>query len=87
MAVLELFKLTIGLGDLEIQSHALYPQLFLFLLVLYVVLTFILLLNMLIALMGDTVGNISKDSKNIWKSQVSQTIPYFNICAPQNFCS
>lgn len=74
MAVLELFKLTIGLGDLEIQSHALYPQLFLFLLVLYVVLTFILLLNMLIALMGDTVGNISKDSKNIWKSQRARTI-------------
>ncbi|XP_078278886.1 transient receptor potential cation channel subfamily V member 3-like [Rhinoraja longicauda] len=74
MAVLELFKLTIGLGDLEIQSHALYPQLFLFLLVLYVVLTFILLLNMLIALMGDTVGNISKDSKNIWKLQRARTI-------------
>ncbi|XP_072909209.1 transient receptor potential cation channel subfamily V member 3-like isoform X1 [Hemitrygon akajei] len=74
MAMLELFKLTIGLGDLEIQSQAVYPQLFLFLLVLYVVLTFILLLNMLIALMGDTVGNLSKDSKNIWKLQRARTI-------------
>ncbi|XP_051891851.1 transient receptor potential cation channel subfamily V member 3-like isoform X2 [Pristis pectinata] len=74
MAMLELFKLTIGLGDLEIQSQALYPNLFLFLLVLYVVLTFILLLNMLIALMGDTVGNLSKDSKNIWKLQRARTI-------------
>ncbi|XP_069767788.1 transient receptor potential cation channel subfamily V member 3-like isoform X2 [Narcine bancroftii] len=74
LAMLELFKLTIGLGDLEIQSQALYPELFLFILVLYVVLTFILLLNMLIALMGDTVGNLSKDSKNIWKLQRARTI-------------
>ncbi|XP_048468291.1 transient receptor potential cation channel subfamily V member 3 [Rhincodon typus] len=73
-ALLELFKLTIGLGDLEVQKQAKYPQLFLFLLVLYVVLTFILLLNMLIALMGETVENISKESKNIWKLQRARTI-------------
>uniref|UniRef100_UPI00398F3AE9 transient receptor potential cation channel subfamily V member 3-like isoform X2 n=1 Tax=Pristiophorus japonicus TaxID=55135 RepID=UPI00398F3AE9 len=74
MAVLELFKLTIGLGDLEVQSEAKYPQLFLFLLVLFVILSFILLLNMLIALMGETVGHISKESKNIWKLQRARTI-------------
>ncbi|XP_067864619.1 uncharacterized protein [Heptranchias perlo] len=73
-AVLELFKLTIGLGDLEIQSQARYPRLFLFLLVTYVVLTFILLLNMLIALMGETVGDLSKESKTIWKLQRARTI-------------
>nr|XP_006010864.2 PREDICTED: transient receptor potential cation channel subfamily V member 3 [Latimeria chalumnae] len=38
--VLELFKLTLGLGDLELQKHSLYPELFLALLVLYVLLTF-----------------------------------------------
>ncbi|XP_048412665.1 transient receptor potential cation channel subfamily V member 3-like isoform X2 [Stegostoma tigrinum] len=73
-ALLELFKLTIGLGDLEVQKQAKYPGLFLFLLVFYVVLTFILLLNMLIALMGETVENISKESKNIWKLQRARTI-------------
>ncbi|XP_062887700.1 transient receptor potential cation channel subfamily V member 3-like isoform X2 [Mobula hypostoma] len=83
MAMLELFKLTIGLGDLKIQSQALYPQLFLFLLVLYVVLTFILLLNMLIALMGDTVGNISKDSKTIWKLQRARTILNLEMYLPK----
>lgn len=72
-AVLELFKLTIGLGDLNIQQNSTYPILFLFLLITYVILTFVLLLNMLIALMGETVENVSKESERIWRLQVSGT--------------
>lgn len=49
-----------------------YPAVFLILLVTYIILTFVLLLNMLIALMGETVGQVSKESKKIWKLQVSQ---------------
>eukprot|EP00073_Rattus_norvegicus_P050565 XP_017452949.1 PREDICTED: transient receptor potential cation channel subfamily V member 3 isoform X3 [Rattus norvegicus] len=70
-AVLELFKLTIGLGDLNIQQNSTYPILFLFLLITYVILTFVLLLNMLIALMGETVENVSKESERIWRLQAS----------------
>ena len=69
--VLELFKLTIGLGDLNIQKNSKYPILFLFLLITYVTLTFVLLLNMLIALMGETVENVSKESERIWRLQVT----------------
>ncbi|XP_043439340.1 transient receptor potential cation channel subfamily V member 3 isoform X1 [Prionailurus bengalensis] len=68
-SVLELFKLTIGLGDLNIQQNSKYPILFLFLLITYVILTFVLLLNMLIALMGETVENVSKESERIWRLQ------------------
>ncbi|KAB1265027.1 Transient receptor potential cation channel subfamily V member 3 [Camelus dromedarius] len=68
-AVLELFKLTIGLGDLNIQQNSKYPILFLFLLITYVILTFVLLLNMLIALMGETVEDVSKESERIWRLQ------------------
>ncbi|XP_051891861.1 transient receptor potential cation channel subfamily V member 3-like isoform X2 [Pristis pectinata] len=67
--ILELFKLTIGLGDLGIQKHSRFPVFFHTLLVLYVILTFVLLLNMLIALMGETVTKISSDSEKIWKLQ------------------
>lgn len=69
--MLELFKLTIGLGDLNIQQNSKYPILFLFLLITYVILTFVLLLNMLIALMGETVEDVSKESERIWRLQVS----------------
>ncbi|XP_019490204.1 PREDICTED: transient receptor potential cation channel subfamily V member 3 [Hipposideros armiger] len=82
-AVLELFKLTIGLGDLNIQQNSKYPILFLFLLITYVILTFVLLLNMLIALMGETVEKISKESERIWRLQRARTILEFEKMLPE----
>ncbi|KAM3936033.1 transient receptor potential cation channel subfamily V member 3-like [Leptodactylus fuscus] len=76
-AVVELFKLTIGLGDLEMQQGTKYPTLFLLLLIVYVILTFVLLLNMLIALMSETVDTVSKESENIWRLQRARTILEF----------
>uniref|UniRef100_A0A8C8YW78 Transient receptor potential cation channel subfamily V member 4 n=1 Tax=Prolemur simus TaxID=1328070 RepID=A0A8C8YW78_PROSS len=72
--LLDLFKLTIGIGDLEMLSSTKYPVVFIVLLVTYIILTFVLLLNMLIALMGETVGQVSKESKHIWKLQWATTI-------------
>lgn len=59
------------MGELDMIHSAQYPAVFLILLVTYIILTFVLLLNMLIALMGETVGQVSKESKKIWKLQVS----------------
>uniref|UniRef100_A0A673UT56 Transient receptor potential cation channel subfamily V member 4 n=1 Tax=Suricata suricatta TaxID=37032 RepID=A0A673UT56_SURSU len=72
--LLDLFKLTIGMGDLEMLGSTKYPVVFIILLVTYIILTFVLLLNMLIALMGETVGQVSKESKHIWKLQWATTI-------------
>ncbi|XP_018416477.1 PREDICTED: transient receptor potential cation channel subfamily V member 4 [Nanorana parkeri] len=72
--LLDLFKLTIGMGDLEMIESAKYPAVFIILLVTYIILTFVLLLNMLIALMGETVSQVSKESKQIWKLQWATTI-------------
>lgn len=68
---LELFKFTIGMGDLEFTENYDFKAVFIILLLAYVILTYILLLNMLIALMGETVNKIAQESKNIWKLQVS----------------
>ncbi|KAG8450392.1 hypothetical protein GDO86_002881 [Hymenochirus boettgeri] len=81
-AIVELFKLTIGLGDLEIQQESRYPVLFLLLLIVYVILTFVLLLNMLIALMGETVEKISNESEHIWRLQRARTILEFEKSLP-----
>ncbi|XP_053562067.1 transient receptor potential cation channel subfamily V member 3 [Bombina bombina] len=81
-AIVELFKLTIGLGDLEIQHDSKYPVLFLLLLITYVILTFVLLLNMLIALMGETVEKVSKESEHIWRLQRARTIMEFEKSLP-----
>ncbi|KAM6163972.1 transient receptor potential cation channel subfamily V member 1 [Rhynchocyon petersi] len=71
---LELFKFTIGMGDLEFTENYEFKAVFVILLLAYVILTYILLLNMLIALMGETVNKISQESKNIWKLQRAITI-------------
>nr|XP_033778345.1 transient receptor potential cation channel subfamily V member 3 [Geotrypetes seraphini] len=81
-AIVELFKLTIGLGDLEIQQDSKYPVLFLLLLIAYVILTFVLLMNMLIALMGETVEKISKESEHIWRLQRARIILDFERSLP-----
>ncbi|XP_070587596.1 transient receptor potential cation channel subfamily V member 1 [Erythrolamprus reginae] len=74
---LELFKFTIGMGDLEFTENYRFKSVFIILLLMYVVLTYILLLNMLIALMGETVNKIAQESKSIWKLQ--RTITILNI--------
>ncbi|XP_069471295.1 transient receptor potential cation channel subfamily V member 1 isoform X2 [Ambystoma mexicanum] len=71
---LELFKFAIGMGDLEFTENYRFKPIFIFLLVVYVIMTYILLLNMLIALMGETVSKIAQESKSIWKLQRAITI-------------
>ncbi|XP_028312986.1 transient receptor potential cation channel subfamily V member 4 [Gouania willdenowi] len=87
--LLDLFKLTIGMGELDMVQSAQYPAVFLILLVTYIILTFVLLLNMLIALMGETVGQVSKESKKIWKLQWATTIldieRSFPVCLRKSF--
>lgn len=67
---LELFKFTIGMGDLEFTEEYENKHIFYVLIISYLVLTYILLLNMLIALMSETVNKMSEESTNIWKLQV-----------------
>ncbi|KAM4044076.1 transient receptor potential cation channel subfamily V member 1-like [Anomaloglossus baeobatrachus] len=74
LSCLELFKFTIGMGDLQFDENLKFKHFFMFLLILYVVLTYVLLLNMLIALMSETVNKVSNKSKNIWKLQRAATI-------------
>ncbi|KAM9364495.1 transient receptor potential cation channel subfamily V member 1-like isoform 2-T2 [Pholidichthys leucotaenia] len=71
---LELFKFTIGMGDLEFTDQVQYRTVFYILLITYIMLTYILMLNMLIALMGNTVERISTQSENIWNLQRAFTI-------------
>ncbi|XP_008424925.1 transient receptor potential cation channel subfamily V member 1-like [Poecilia reticulata] len=71
---LELFKFTIGMGDLEFTDHVQNQTVFYVLLICYIVLTYILMLNMLIALMGNTVERITEQSQTIWNLQRAFTI-------------
>uniref|UniRef100_A0A8C7MKS3 Transient receptor potential cation channel, subfamily V, member 1 n=1 Tax=Oncorhynchus kisutch TaxID=8019 RepID=A0A8C7MKS3_ONCKI len=69
---MELFKFTIGMGDLERHFSKKYKNVLL--LISYIMLTYILLLNMLIAVMSRTVEKMSLESTSIWKLQRAITI-------------
>ncbi|XP_023817044.1 transient receptor potential cation channel subfamily V member 1 isoform X2 [Oryzias latipes] len=71
---LELFKFTIGMGNLEFTDQVQYKEVFYILLICYIILTYILMLNMLIAPMGNTVERISEQSETIWNLQRAFTI-------------
>ncbi|MEQ2189013.1 hypothetical protein GOODEAATRI_020746, partial [Goodea atripinnis] len=58
-----LFKFTIGMGDMEFTQDYQYMEVFYVLLIAYIILTYILLLNMLIALMNRTVPFSSQPDK------------------------
>lgn len=68
-ASLELFKFTIGMGELAFQEQLRFRGVVLLLLLAYVLLTYVLLLNMLIALMSETVNHVADNSWSIWKLQ------------------
>ncbi|XP_045895324.1 transient receptor potential cation channel subfamily V member 1 [Micropterus dolomieu] len=71
---LQLFKFTIGMGDMEFTQDYQYKEIFYMLLIGYIILTYILLLNMLIALMNHTVEKTNMESACIWKLQRAITI-------------
>lgn len=73
---LQLFKFTIGMGDMEFTEHYKYKEVFYVLLIGYIILTYILLLNMLIALMNRTVEQTAMESACIWQLQVRLGLPY-----------
>lgn len=72
--MLELFKFTIGMGDMEFTEDYKYKEVFYVLLIGYIILTYILLLNMLIALMNRTVEKAAMESTSIWQLQVRPDI-------------
>ncbi|XP_058019981.1 transient receptor potential cation channel subfamily V member 2-like [Ahaetulla prasina] len=64
-----LFRFTIGMGDLEYNENVKYSDIAMLLVLLFVILTYILLLNMLIALMNETVTKVSDYSQSVWQLQ------------------
>jgi hypothetical protein len=56
----------LGDFDLDIYIEAPYPLASVLVLIFYVVVVTILLLNLLIAMMGDTYADVKKSAKKLW---------------------
>ncbi|GFR66052.1 transient receptor potential cation channel subfamily V member 3-like [Elysia marginata] len=69
LGCLTMFKLMLGLTDLEILEHADPVWLAVTLFVIYVLLTYVLLINSLIAMMSNTCSEIAGQKSNQWMIQ------------------
>lgn len=68
------FVATLGNFDFEVHDKSPFRLFSMTLLVLYIVIVSILLLNLLIAMMGDTYGRIEKDAENQWTLERTRII-------------
>ena len=56
----------LGDFDLEYYAQGSFPVASVALLILYIVIVTILLLNLLIAMMGDTYADVKRSAKQLW---------------------
>ncbi|XP_039612957.1 transient receptor potential cation channel subfamily V member 6-like isoform X2 [Polypterus senegalus] len=69
-----LFQLMMGLTDLPGPPLIPVPDIIIFLYMIYMFFAFVLLLNVLIALMGDTHYRVVHERRLLWKAQIAATI-------------
>ncbi|KAM4693730.1 transient receptor potential cation channel subfamily V member 6-like isoform 1-T1 [Discoglossus pictus] len=68
-----LFQLMMGLDNLPIPSDVNMPKMIMVLYMVYMFFAFVLLLNLLIALMTDTHFRVNKERNILWRAQIAAT--------------
>ncbi|XP_029473232.1 transient receptor potential cation channel subfamily V member 6-like [Rhinatrema bivittatum] len=74
ITIFTLFQLMMGLTNLPSTPTVKMPTIIIILYLVYMVFAYILLLNLVIALMGDTHFRVSNERKILWKAQITATI-------------
>lgn len=77
-----LFKLMLGLGDIEELYEARRPWMAVTLFIVFVVLTYVLMLNALIAMMSQTCTTVSENRHVQWRVQQLSLIMFFEGILP-----
>jgi ankyrin repeat protein len=82
--MMTMFKLMLGLGDIETLSQARKPGLAIALYVIFVILTYVLLINSLIAMMSQTCAVVLEDRYSQWRLQQLSVILFMEdlFCLP-----
>ncbi|CAF1042683.1 unnamed protein product [Rotaria sordida] len=66
VSIKQCFLGTLGDFDLDAYTATRYAYLNVLILIIYIIVVTILLLNLLVAMMGDTYGNIIEDATQVW---------------------
>jgi transient receptor potential cation channel subfamily V protein 2 len=82
--MMTMFKLMLGLGDIEFLNQARIPGLAVTLYVIFVILTYVLLINSLIAMMSQTCAVVLEDRYSQWRLQQLSVILFMEdlFCLP-----
>jgi transient receptor potential cation channel subfamily V protein 2 len=82
--MMTMFKLMLGLGDIEFLNQARIPGLAIALYVIFVILTYVLLINSLIAMMSQTCAVVLEDRYSQWRLQQLSVILFTEdlFCLP-----
>ena len=82
--MMTMFKLMLGLGDIEFLNQARIPGLAITLYVIFVILTYVLLINSLIAMMSQTCALVLQDRYSQWRLQQLSVILFMEdlFCLP-----
>eukprot|EP00062_Callorhinchus_milii_P000678 gi/632935159/ref/XP_007888021.1/ PREDICTED: transient receptor potential cation channel subfamily V member 5-like [Callorhinchus milii] len=73
ITIFTLFQLMMGLTELQGTPHIMIPDIIIVLYMVYMCFGFLLLLNLFIALMGDTHFRVVSERKSLWKAQIAST--------------
>ncbi|KAK3802026.1 hypothetical protein RRG08_064619 [Elysia crispata] len=84
-SILTMFRLMLGLSDVEILSKAPAPWMAVTLYVLFVLLTYVLLLNSLIAMMSQTCALVCEDPDLQWHMQRLSVLLMLETLLPLRF--
>lgn len=85
------FELSVGLIDLPVDHTIITPPIVHVLHCAFSVVSYILLLNLLIAMMSDTHWRVAQERDELWRTQVTNTLkkahpykytytPHYNAC-------
>ena len=75
-SLFSMFQLTIGLIELDVTNGSNYPELALILFITFLAMAYILLLNMVIALLSETCSRVSSNRQSQWHLQKLGIILY-----------
>ncbi|XP_069774254.1 transient receptor potential cation channel subfamily V member 6-like isoform X2 [Narcine bancroftii] len=81
-----MFQLFLGLLDIPINYEKLTPAIIKVLYVAYMVLAFLLMVNLLIAVMGDTHWRVADKRDQLWRAQVVASIILIERHLPRGLC-
>ena len=82
-SLLEMFQLTLGLTDIDTKD-ATYPELAILVYISYLTMTYVLLLNMVIAVLSDTCSRVTSNRQSQWHLQKLGIILSIETRVPQN---